>query len=162
MRSLSVRIFLWTLLVFSLTILGCAQVASEDERAIRALTQEFDAAWNARDAGRFSACFTEDGEMWFRPFDEPMRGRDQIRKSYLQILSGLTPDTKHVTVIEATHAVAPGVLLLDGKADILASAPSGNETITARRYSGMAILLKTAQGWRILFFRAWSVPKIPD
>jgi uncharacterized protein (TIGR02246 family) len=159
MKLMLFRNFYLALVALSLgSTMTFAQVAQEDERAIRALVQEFDTAWNARDAAQFSACFTEGGEMWFRPTDKSMRGRDQIRKAYTQLLSGLTLDMKHVTVIQAINPVARGVMFLDGNVDILASAPGGSGTVISRRYSGVAILKKTVQGWRILFLRAWTVP----
>jgi uncharacterized protein (TIGR02246 family) len=160
--QLSRKLYLACVVLSLAATMAFARGAREDERAIRALVRDFDSAWNARDASRFSACFTEDGEMWFRQVEKPMRGRDQIRDAYAQLLSGLTPDMIHVTVIEAIHPVVRGVMLLDGSTDILAADPGGTGTVTAIRYSGVAILKNTAQGWRILLLRAWTVFVAPE
>jgi len=59
--------------------------------------QELDAAWNARDAVRFSAVFAEEGNFQFPVEGVALRGRDEIQAHYANLFATFPPDLRHVT-----------------------------------------------------------------
>ena len=130
-------------------------VKSEYEQMARALTRDFDAAWDARDVARFTSHFTENGDMHFHTMNMHMRGRDEIARTYTKIFSELDPGVKHRTTINEMHVITDDVMLLDATTDIVKTGAQGQEVIL-RRHTGASIAVKTHAGWRLRALRIWS------
>jgi len=75
------------------------------------------AAWKSYDAGEIEALFSEDVEYRFYPADEPIRGRDEVVRSWLapegnesgRDTPGTYDGEYHPYAIEGSRAVAVGV-----------------------------------------------------
>jgi len=90
-----------------------------DQKAFMQLGQDFDAAWNTRDAEALANLFTEDGDFQFWT-GQCIEGRDQIEKYYAtQVFPPMPEDFRHSAVIERHRYIKPEVVIGDGYADIV-------------------------------------------
>ena len=90
-----------------------------DYKAFIQLGQDFDAAWNARDAKALASLFTEDGDFQFWT-GQCVAGADQIEKYYTaQVFPSMPENFNHNAVIERHRYIQPDVVIGDGYADIV-------------------------------------------
>lgn len=52
------------------------------ERKFEQWLRDYGAAWQARDSNAFAALFEEDALYYWRPLEDPKKGRDEIRKAF--------------------------------------------------------------------------------
>lgn len=122
---LKFRVYVVFFIVFILISAGIfltnAQEIGEkdsDYKAFIQLGQDFDDAWNARDAKALASLFTEDGDFQFWT-GQCVAGRDQIEKYYAtQVFPPMPQDFRHGAVIERHRYIKPDVVIGDGYADI--------------------------------------------
>ena len=124
MRNVSVYgLFLVVFLLMSSGVfLAKAQETGQkdtDYEAFIQLGQDFDAAWNARDAKALAGLFTEDGDFQFWT-GQCVAGADQIEKYYAtQVFPSMPENFNHNAVIERHRYIQPDVVIGDGYADIV-------------------------------------------
>jgi len=134
--------------------------SSADREAAATIVQELDAAWNARDAARFSAVFAPEGDFQFPVEGIALHGRDEIRRHYARQFPTFPPDLRHQTTIGETEAVVPGVVAVDFDVDILGTDPKTGKTHTPLiHYRGFGLGMRTDSGWRIRLARVYPVVK---
>lgn len=83
------------------------------------LWSAIDAAWNARDAERFSALFAEDALMEFYDPDRTLNGRDAIREQFTTQFPTIAPAYAHMSEVNRVRAVVDSVLVVDGTVQVL-------------------------------------------
>ena len=133
---------------------------STDREALAAVVQELDAAWNARDAARFSAVFAEDGNFQFPVEGIALRGRDEIRRHYAMQFATFPPDLRHVTRTGESDVIGPGVLAVDFEVNILGTDPkTGTAETVLVHYRGLGLGMRTDSGWRIRLARVYPAVK---
>jgi uncharacterized protein (TIGR02246 family) len=121
---------------------------------------ELDAAWNARDAARFSAVFSEDGSFGFPVEGIALRGRDAIRGHYTKLFPTMPPDLRHVTTIGDFEVFNPGLVAVDFEVDILGTdSKTGTRKAPLVHYHGFGLGVRTDSGWRIRLARVYAVGK---
>ena len=133
--------------------------ASSDREAAAAIMQEVDAAWNARDAARFSAVFAPEGNFQFPVEGIALRGRDEIRRHYAKLFATVPPDLRHVSTIGEIDVIGPGILAVAVQVDILAIDPQTGAAQTLLHYDGLGLGVRTDLGWRIRLARLYPVAK---
>lgn len=131
-----------------------------DREAILAVVEELDAAWNARDAARFSAVFSEDGSFGF-PFEgTALRGREEIRKHYVKLFPTLPPGLRHVTTIGDFEILDPSLVAVDFEVDIMSADPrAGTGPAPIVHYHGFGLGVRTGSGWGIRSARVYALVK---
>lgn len=134
-------------------------LAAADSIAIRRLWREFDVHWNARDAEGFSDLFTEDGSLYFLTLNRRFPGREAIRQRYNEQFRTYTPDIRHVTTALDIQPIAPGIVLVDGDADIVGHQLTGRSDAILGRQLVLSILVKTRHGWRIRAMRVTTLSR---
>jgi len=135
-------------------------MTSTDREALAAVVQELDAAWNARDAARFSAVFAEEGDFQFPVEGIALRGRDEIRRHYAKQFATFPPDLRHVTTTGESDVIGPGVLAVDFEVNILGTDPkTGAVQTVLLHYRGLGLGVRTASGWRIRLARVYPAVK---
>jgi len=133
---------------------------STDREALAAVVKELDAAWNARDAARFSAVFAEEGNFQFPVEGIALRGRSEIRQHYAKQFATFPPDLRHVTTTGETDVIGPGVLAVDFEVDILGTdARTGTAQTVLVHYHGLGLGVHTDSGWRVRLARVYPVAK---
>ncbi len=125
-----------------------------------AVAQEVDAAWNARDAARFSRVFTEDASFAFPIEGTFLRGREEIRLHYAKQFPTFPPDWRHVYKPGPPDLIGPNISATDGEVDIVGTDPkTGKPNTVLRHYRSFSLAVRTESGWRIRVARVYSVPK---
>lgn len=150
------------MLVASLNACGAKvpSTTSADREALAAVVQELDAAWNARDAARFSAVFTEEGNFQFPVEGIALRGRGEIRRHYARQFATFPPGLRHVTTTGETDVIGPGVLAVDFEVDIFGTDPkTGKAQTLLVHYRGLGLGMHTDSGWRIRLARVYPAVK---
>jgi uncharacterized protein (TIGR02246 family) len=130
-----------------------------DRKALAALVQELDSAYNAQDAARFSAIFDKDADFQFAVEGVALRGRDQIKQHFAEQFATMPP-MRHVTTTGTTDAITPAILAVDMQVDILAVDPkTGLGQTLLFRYNGMGIGIQTDSGWCIRLVRLYRAAR---
>ena len=131
-----------------------------DQDAVAAVVKELDAAWNARDAARFSAVFSEDGNFQFPVEGISLRGRDAIQNHYGKLFTTLPPDLRHVTTAGELNVIGPSLLAVDIDVRILGPDPkTGTAQALLSHYRGLGIGVRTDSGWRVRLARVYLAAK---
>jgi uncharacterized protein (TIGR02246 family) len=130
-----------------------------DQKALAALVQELDSAYNAQDAARFSAVFAEDANFQFSVEGLALHGRDEIKRHFAKQFETLPP-MRHVTTTGQTDAITPGILAVDIQVDILTVDPkTGLAQTLLFHYNGLGMGIRTDLGWRIRLVRLYRMVK---
>ena len=97
------------------------------------LVEDFDQAWNERDAEALAALFTEDADFQFY-YGHMVRGRKRI-KSYYQdkVFPFLPENMRHLTHSYKTRQLGEGILISDGKVDLILVDENGEQIEVKRR-----------------------------
>jgi uncharacterized protein (TIGR02246 family) len=133
---------------------------SADMKLVAAVVKELDAAWNARDAIRFSNVFTEDGNFQFPVEGVAMRGREEIKKYYTKLFPTLPPNLRHVTTTRETNKISPDILAVDIEVNIYGTVSKVDSShISLYHYLGMGLGVRTDSGWRIRLARVYQMVK---
>jgi len=133
---------------------------SADREALASVVQELDAAWNARDAARFSAVFAEEGNFQFPVEGIALRGRDEIRRHYARQFATSPPDLRHVTTTGESDVIGPGIMAVDFEVDIFGTdSKTGTAQTRLVHYHGLGLGVRTDSGWRIRLARVYPVVK---
>jgi uncharacterized protein (TIGR02246 family) len=146
----------------SLTALGeeVPSATVTDRDAVATVVKELDAAWNARDAARFSAVFADDGNFQFPGEGIALRSREEIRHHYAKLFPTLPSDLRHVTTTGEVNAIGPGILAIDIEVSILGADPkTGMAQALLFHYRGMGLGVRTASGWCIRLARVYPATK---
>ena len=132
---------------------------SDDQKALAALVQELDSAYNAQDAARFSAVFAEDANFQYSVEGLTLRGRDEIKQHFAKQFATLPP-MRHVTTKVKIDAITPRFLAVDFQLDILAVDPkTGSASALLFHYNGLGLGIRTDVGWRIRLIRLYRMVK---
>jgi uncharacterized protein (TIGR02246 family) len=133
--------------------------SSTDREAVAAVVQELDAAYDAQDAVRFGAVFSEDGNFRFPVDGIALRGREEIEQHFAAQFA-THPPLRHVTTAGEIHTIGPGILAVDIQVDILAIDPQQKGAAqTLFRYDGLSLGILTESGWRIRLVRLYPAAK---
>jgi uncharacterized protein (TIGR02246 family) len=131
-----------------------------NRETITAVVQELDAAWNAREPGRFSNVFSQDGSFGFPIEGIALRGRDEIREHYAKLFAKMPPDLRHLTTIGNFEIINPDLVAVDFEVDIRGTDPkTGTTQAPLLHYHGLGVGMRTDSGWRIRLARVYSVAK---
>ena len=131
-----------------------------NREAIAAVLQELDSAWNARDAARFSAVFSQDGSFGFPGAGITLRGHEQIRGYYDKLFAKMPSDLRHVTTMRDFEVVNPDCVAVEVQVEILGTDPkTGVTQVPLAHYGGMGLGVRTESGWRIRLARVYQVAK---
>lgn len=133
--------------------------AHASDAAVRALWSELDAAWNARDAERFSARYTEASSFVFVDGEQAFEGREAIRGNFSTQFARTPPGISHRTSISGTRAIADGIRVADGRVEILRTDPdAGGAPVVVRRFAIFALMRQEAvEAWRIDALRVYPL-----
>jgi uncharacterized protein (TIGR02246 family) len=130
-----------------------------NQKALAALVQELDSAYNAQDAARFSAVFAEDANFQFSVEGLTLYGRDEIKQHFAKQFTTLPP-MRHVTTTGKTVVITPEILAVDIQVDILSVDPkTGLAQNLLVHYNGLGIGIRTDLGWRIRLVRLYRMVK---
>jgi uncharacterized protein (TIGR02246 family) len=131
-----------------------------DAAAIGKIWAEVDAAWNARDAARFSSLYTEDASFEFVDQGQRIEGRAAIRRHFEAQFPRTGAELSHHTRIRATRLIATGVVEADGVVQIMRAAAEGTgPAVVVRTFAIYAVMVRSSDLWRIGALRIFQMPK---
>lgn len=153
MNQLSTRL----VLSVALATLGAPLQAGgvEADAGVLATWAEIDAAWNARDAERFSGLYTEDSSFLFVDRRQRFEGRDAIHANFSAQFPRMPPELSHRTTISDTRTVTDGVMTADGVVEILQTVPGSGEPALIRTFAIFALMRQVDDEWRIDALRVY-------
>jgi uncharacterized protein (TIGR02246 family) len=125
--------------------------------------QEFwatlDATWKGQDADEFSRLFTPDARFNFVDRGQTLDSRTAIREFFSKQFPTIAPELHHLTTVNRVREIAPGACAVDGKVEILRTGADGRADPTIlRTFEIYAVMLRTAEGWKIRDLRAYQLP----
>lgn len=126
-----------------------------DERAIRAVEAEYDAAWQAGDIEGLLACLADDAVL-VNPRNEMARGHAEIKRELEGVLNGLARGSRHTSLVSRLEFLTPDVAIVDGEAVV--DIPGQGETapqLLTHRFTD--VLVKKGNRWKIAHVRAYSL-----
>jgi uncharacterized protein (TIGR02246 family) len=125
-----------------------AQLAKDDDMAVRQIVAGFEEAWNRHDMKALAGLFRDDAE-WVNKVGMHWHGRDEVMIAHAALHETIFKNHSYRTDAVETRSIAPGVAIavvtetFDGFL-----APDGRAWPKARNRLTY-VLLKGADGWRI-------------
>lgn len=135
-----------------------AAVTPDDERLLRAIADQSDAYWNARDSAALGAMFADDAQLRMAS-REPVVSRTAITGYFRDSFARVEPAMRHVTRITRLQELAPGVVIADGEVSLERVTADGKRE-TVRRFLNHTVLVKTDGAWRFKALRVHPQPAI--
>jgi uncharacterized protein (TIGR02246 family) len=131
-----------------------------DTAAIAKVWADVDVAWNARDASRFSALYTDDASFEFVDQGQAINGREAIRRHFEDQFPRTAAELSHHTRIRATRRIADGAVAADGVVEIKRTpADRSGPPSVIRTFAIYAVMVSAADTWRIDSLRIYQMPK---
>jgi uncharacterized protein (TIGR02246 family) len=137
---------------------------SDDERSIRSLVAEEQAAWNAGDANAYAAKFHEEGS-FTNVFGDRYFGRDAFQSRHAAIFDTFAKDSKAALIVRRVHIPAAGIAVVDVDCLVetrgaipsgLVPGPDGQV-----RTSLLLVLVKDRDEWWIVGYHNVDVKALP-
>ena len=122
-----------------------------EDAAVRAVENDYDAAWTAGDAAALLSLFTPDAVI-INPRGEEWIGLAHIEQGLKSFLAGEGAGSSHSSRLKHVFFVAPAVALVDGEATLRGKALPGGELV----HSFTDVLVKRDGAWRIHQVRAYA------
>lgn len=135
---------------------GCSEVPAAERGVLEALARESDGYWNAADAGRLAAMFTDDADLRLGTGPHP-RGRAGVLDYFTRSFAAREGELRHTTELTALDEVAPGVVLADGLVRLERIGADG-DAVLLRRFVNHTLLVKENGVWRFRTLRAHVLP----
>jgi len=134
-------------------------VVSANEAWSRSFWSTLDDIWNARDAERFSQLFTEDASFRFVDRELSLETRAAIQRHFTDQFSRQAANLRHVTQVRENRIVALNVAAVDATVEVVRKGSDDSAPPTVlRRFAVFAVMLKSADGWKIRLLRIYPLP----
>lgn len=119
-----------------------------------------DAAFDARDAVRFSERFAQDASFVRVKRGEALEGRAAIHEEFARRFPGFSPEVRHRTTVGRVATIAPGILAVDGTVEIQrVTAEAGAEPAVLSTYAIFAVMTRQPEGLQVRTLRIYELPK---
>ena len=128
----------------------------QDEKDIRALESEYDAAWQEGNIEALMACLTEDAVL-VNPLGQIARGNTEIKKMFSKFLNGSLKGSKHKSQILRVDFITKDVAIVDGQAFIDDVEVSDLSLASALNHRFTDIVVKRNNSWAIAHIRAYTL-----
>ena len=128
-----------------------ARLSARDSAALRALADDIDARWDARDARGMSELYTLDGDVEVHA-SARAHTREGIRSHFATVFPQIPAPMRHRTVLRELHVLADGLVLTEGQAFIDRVAADSSRSV-ARTFTFQTIVAREADRWRIRMTR---------
>jgi uncharacterized protein (TIGR02246 family) len=124
------------------------------------MVEDFDRAWNERDPRALAELFVEDADFQFHN-GLLVRGRKRIQRYYAEkVFPSLPVGMKHITRSARVRVITDGVIIGDGKVDLVDENETGPEKRVQRRLKVTTIAVKKAESWRFTAVRVMAPGEI--
>ena len=111
------------------------------------LVRRFDAAWNGRDPDTLASLLTEDADFQFY-YGHLVRGRDRIQRYYREKVFPYLPEgLKHVTRSYKVRQLTDGVVIADGRVDLVDENEKDPEKRVQRRLKVTTVVVTEGESW---------------
>jgi uncharacterized protein (TIGR02246 family) len=121
---------------------------SELHKTCQKLVEDFDRAWNERDPEALASLFNEDADFQFHN-GLLVRSRNRIRRFYFEKVFPTLPEgMKHISHSVRVRFVTEGVLIGDGKVDLVDESKSDPDKKVQQRLKVTTVLVKKEDMWR--------------
>lgn len=135
------------------------EAAPSAAERVAALWAAVDAAWNERDAEKFTSLFTNAASFRFVDRRDSLEGRVAILERFSKQFPETPPNLRHHTVVRDVRQVSNDVVTMDGTVEIVRRAPgTGAEQTVIRSFAIFAMMLPGIDGWRISVLRIYQMP----
>ena len=112
------------------------------------LIEDFDRAWNERDAEALAELFTEEADFQFY-YGLMVRGREKIQKYYRDKVFPYLPEgQKHVTKSPRVRRISDGVLIGDGRVDLMDIDEKDPVKAVQKRLKVTSVVVKVDGEWK--------------
>jgi uncharacterized protein (TIGR02246 family) len=122
----------------------------EDKAApgVRALTDQFIAAWNKHDAAALAAIWTENGD-YAEPDGRTVFGRADIQKLFTLEHGSVFKNSELNLVVERVKSVGDDVAIADGTYELFKATDPAGRPIGIRTGYFTNVLVKQGDGWKV-------------
>jgi ketosteroid isomerase-like protein len=137
------------------------ELAPDTDLTVREFWETLDARWNERDAARFSSLFTEDVSFEFVDRDESLDSSMTVREYFGTRFPTFAPELRHRTTVRDLRSLAPDVLAVDGRVEILREHSGETAPALLRTFAIFAVMIQGSEGWRVRLIRIYRLPEPP-
>ena len=122
-------------------------------KACQKLVEDFDRAWNERDAESLAELFSEDADFQFHN-GLLVRSRKRIKRFYTEKVFPTLPEgMKHISHSARVRFVTDGVLIGDGRVELVDESESDPDKRVQQRLKVTTVLVKKGDRWRFTAVR---------
>ncbi|MCE9523502.1 MAG: SgcJ/EcaC family oxidoreductase [Alphaproteobacteria bacterium] len=143
---------------------------AEDERAIRAIAMQCEAAWNASDGAAYTAAMTDDIR-FINILGDFLNGREMVEHSHRHVLDTVFKGSRMTFTIDAIQFIRPDVAMAFIHQKLMSHLPPDAVASTARQRQlsdklhesqarGTMVLAKSSGQWRMISFQNTNIASI--
>lgn len=140
---------------------AASELAPDTGLTVRDFWETLDARWNERDAARFSSLFTEDVSFEFVDRNESLDSSTAVREYFGARFPTFPPDLRHRTTLRDLRGLAPDVLAVDGRVEILRRHSDATAPALLRTFAIFAVMIQESESWRVRLIRIYQLPEPP-
>jgi len=129
-----------------------------DERAIQAILQQFETAWNAYDSVSFAASFAEDAN-FIHIFGGQLDGRTAIEAAHRVIFDTIYRGSHASFMLRSIRFVRPDVAVVFARAHV--KFKENNETREIETRPTLVVVKEQAK-WQIVAFQNTKISEVPS
>jgi uncharacterized protein (TIGR02246 family) len=115
---------------------------------VRALTDQFVAAWNKHDPAALAAIWTENGD-YAEPDGRTVFGRADIQKLFALEQGSVFKNSELNLVVERVKSIGDGVAIADGTYELFKATDPAGRPIGTRTGYFTNVLVKQGDGWKV-------------
>ncbi|WP_293350156.1 SgcJ/EcaC family oxidoreductase [Phenylobacterium sp.] len=127
-----------------------------DVKALRALGDAADAAWDARDADRMASYYAADASLLVGGGGPVQLGRDDIRAYFTRAFAQRVGTMRHVSEFRGQDMLGPDLVLTDLWVRVEERQPDGTWK-EVRRFNNISLAVREDGAWKMKAVRAYPV-----
>ena len=142
----------------------------EDERAIRAIAMQCEAAWNASDGAAYTAAMTDDIR-FINILGDVLHGREMVEHSHRHLLDTVFKGSRIAYTVDAVQFVRPDVAIAFVHQRLMSHLPPDAVASTSRQRQlsdkmhesqarGTMVLAKNGSQWRMIAYQNTNIASV--
>jgi uncharacterized protein (TIGR02246 family) len=147
-----IRIATLLLTLMATTLAGAAPrvtgVTDADAKAIVALADAADDAWNRKSVEGMAAAFTPNGHNRILGTPVDLRGHEEMKSYFTAAFARRTGVMRHVTTVEEIELVAPATAVSDARVAVEQQNADGSWSVV-RTFTATSVVVKEDGAWKI-------------
>lgn len=129
----------------------------EDRQEVLAFWSTLDAIWNRGDVDGFTELFTSDSDLEFVDRGQSLGGHAAIRQHFERQFATTASDIRHRTTVGDVYEIAPDVLGVDARVEILRVGAEDGPEVASRVFAVFGVMVPGTRGWELRTLKVYML-----